>query len=62
MIDDLTTEKIWNEQIKTPKTFKLKVTTLFETEVIATSLDEAMDYIMDSYKGVYSIEEVEKYD
>ncbi len=62
MIDDLTKEKIWNEQIKTPKTFKLKVTTLFETEVIASSLDEAMDYIMDTCKDVYSIEEVEKYD
>ena len=60
MIDDLTKEKIWNEQKKTPKTFKLNVTTLFEKEVIATSLDEAMDYIMDTCKDVYSIEEVEE--
>ena len=59
-MDDLTREKIANEIIETPRIYKLKVTTLFETEVIATSLDEAMDYIMDTCKDVYSIEEAEE--
>lgn len=59
-MENLRQEKIANEIIKTPRKYKLKVTTLFETEVIASTLDEAMDYIMDSYKDVYSIEEVEE--
>ena len=58
-MDVLTREKIENEIIETPRIYKLKVTTLFETEVIATSLDEAEQEIMDQCGNVYAIEEVE---
>ena len=59
-MDDLRLEKIANEIIETPRFYKLKVTIVFTQKVIASSLDEAMDYIMDTCKDVYSIEEAEE--